>query len=71
MSKYILTSLHTHTHTHTNTNVCIHTHTNKQSLVNYYVLSREIQVIVFFLPEASTEMFKIFDEVSFRSFTAF
>ena len=81
MSNYILTSLHTHIHTHTNTihththkhiNVCIHTHTHtKQSLVDYYVLSHEIQVIAFFLPEAPTEMFKIFGEVSFRSFTAF
>ena len=70
MSNYILTSLHTHIHTHTNT-IHIHTHTNQQSLVDYYVLSHEIQVIAFFLPEAPIEMFKIFDEVSFRSFTAF
>ena len=66
--------LHTHTYIHKHINVCIHihsTHTNKRSLVDYYVLSHEIQVIAFFLPEAPIEMFKIFDEVSFRSFTAF
>jgi len=52
-------------------NLLEHTHTNKQSLVDYYVLSHEIQVIAFFLPEAPTEIFKIFHKVSFRSFTAF
>ena len=36
----------------------IHTHINKQSLADYYILSHEIQVIAFFLPEASKEMFQ-------------
>ena len=63
--------LPSHTHTHTQTCAYTYTHTNKQSLVDCYILFHEIQVIAFFLPEAPTEMFKIFDEVSFRSFTAF
>jgi len=70
MSHYILPSL-PHTHKHINVCIHIHTHRNKQSLVDYYVLSNEIQVIAFFLPEAPTEIFKIFHKVSFRSFTAF
>ncbi len=37
---------------------------NKESLiVDYNVLATEQYVIAFFLPEAPTEMFKIFDEV--------
>jgi DNA replication licensing factor MCM2 len=37
---------------------------NKQSLVvNYKVLATEYEVIAYFLPEAPTEMLKIFDEV--------
>jgi len=58
MSHYILPSL-PHTHTHKRVHTHTHTHTNKQSLVDYYVLSHEIQVIAFFLPEAPTEMFKL------------
>lgn len=38
---------------------------NKESLVvDYNVLGKEQAVIAFFLPEAPSEMFKIFDEVS-------
>ena len=37
---------------------------NKESLVvDYNMLANEQEVIAFFLPEAPTEMFKIFDEV--------
>ena len=37
---------------------------NKKSLVvDYNTLANEQQVIAFFLPEAPTEMLKIFDEV--------
>ena len=37
---------------------------NKRSLVvDYNTLANEQQVIAFFLPEAPTEMLKIFDEV--------
>ena len=37
---------------------------NGESLVvDYNVLANEQQVIAFFLPEAPTEMLKIFDEV--------
>ena len=37
---------------------------NKKSLVvDYNILANEQQVIAFFLPEAPTEMLKIFDEV--------
>ena len=50
----------TYTHIHTDPHTA-----NKQSLVVDYVLAHEIQVIAFFLPEAPTEMFKIFNEVSF------
>lgn len=32
--------------------------------MDYNVLANEQQVIAFFLPEAPTEMLKIFDEVS-------
>ena len=40
---------------------------NKKSLVvDYNTLANEQQVIAFFLPEAPTEMLKIFDEVSSR-----
>ena len=39
---------------------------NKRSLVvDYNVLANEQQVIAFFLPEAPTEMLKIFHEVNF------
>ena len=37
---------------------------NKKSLViDYNILANEQQVIAFFLPEAPTEMLKVFDEV--------
>ena len=40
---------------------------NKKSLVvDYNTLANEQQVIAFFLPEAPTEMLKIFDEVGTR-----
>lgn len=40
---------------------------NKKSLVvDYNTLANEQQVIAFFLPEAPTEMLKIFDEVDTR-----
>lgn len=46
--------------------VCIHSPTENRSslVVDYNVLANEQQVIAFFLPEAPTEMLKIFDEVS-------
>lgn len=42
----------------------VSTAANKKSLVvDYNTLANEQQVIAFFLPEAPTEMLKIFDEV--------
>ena len=45
---------------------------NKKSLVvDYNTLANEQQVIAFFLPEAPTEMLKIFDEVCVALFSTF
>ena len=42
----------------------LHTDNKRSLVVDYNVLANEQQVIAFFLPEAPTEMLRIFDEVS-------
>ena len=41
----------------------MHSANGESLVVDYNVLANEQQVIAFFLPEAPTEMLKIFDEV--------
>ena len=51
------------THTHKPLTLTL-TENQRSLVVDYNVLANEQQVIAFFLPEAPTEMLKIFDEVS-------
>ena len=43
--------------------LCLYAANGKSLVVDYNTLANEQQVIAFFLPEAPTEMLKIFDEV--------
>ena len=50
--------------TYTCMHACMHAGSKESLVIDYNMLASERQTIAFFLPEAPSEMFKIFDEVS-------